>query len=232
LFGHERGAFTGAGERRIGRIEHANGGTLLLDEIESMPIDLQVKLLRVLEERSVTRLGSNKAQPIDVRFIAATKSDLKALSETGKFRADLFYRLNVVAIRIAPLRERREDIGAIFLHLAREAAVKYRRDVPEAPAAMLQRLARQDWPGNVREVRNAADRFVLGLDAGPSDGPSGDPPANGPRATIPLAVQVAEFESAAIAAALARHGQRIRPVYEELGISRKTLYEKMRRYGL
>jgi two-component system C4-dicarboxylate transport response regulator DctD len=232
LFGHERGAFTGAGERRIGRIEHANGGTLLLDEIESMPIDLQVKLLRVLEERAVTRLGSNKPQPIDVRFIAATKSDLKALSETGKFRADLFYRLNVIAIRIAPLRERREDVGAIFLHLAREAAVKYRRDVPDVPAAMLQHLAQHDWPGNVRELRNAADRFVLGLGAGLATGSGGDTPANGTRATIPLAEQVAEFERAAIAAALARHGQRIRPVYEELGISRKTLYEKMRRYGL
>jgi len=229
LFGHERGAFTGAGERRIGRIEHASGGTLLLDEIESMPLDLQVKLLRVFEERAVTRLGSNTPLAIDVRFIAATKADLKALSEAGKFRPDLYYRLNVVHIRIPPLRDHREDIGAVFFHLAREAAGKYRREMPELPAALLQRLQQRDWPGNIRELRNAADRFVLGLWPGFDDDAN---LPNGAGAGMGLAEQVSEFERSAISSALARHGQRIKPVYEELGISRKTLYEKMRRYGL
>ncbi|MCB1958741.1 MAG: sigma-54-dependent Fis family transcriptional regulator, partial [Rhodocyclaceae bacterium] len=121
LFGHEAGAFTGASRQRVGKLEHANGGTVFLDEIESMPLDLQAKLLRAIEDRAIERLGSNKSIPLDVRFVAATKSDLGEEAKAGRFRADLFYRLNVLSLAIQPLRERREDVPLLFEHLARQA---------------------------------------------------------------------------------------------------------------
>jgi two-component system C4-dicarboxylate transport response regulator DctD len=228
LFGHEKGAFTGASGQRIGKLEHANGGTVLLDEIESMPLELQVKLLRALEAKQIERLGSNCVIDIDVRFIAASKADLKAESEAGRFRADLFYRLNVVSIAIPPLRSHAEDIPDLFFQLAREARARYRREIPEITPELLARLKAHDWPGNVRELRNVADRFVIGL------GTEFEPPAakagNGHDATLPD--RMAAYEKSVIAAALSRNEGRIKPVYEELGISRKSLYEKMKRYGL
>ena len=227
LFGHEKGSFTGAHDRRIGKLEHADGGTILLDEIESMPLDLQVKLLRVLEDRTIERLGSNKPIRIDVRFIAATKADLRTESAEGRFRPDLFYRLNVLAINLPALREHPEDIPAIFFQLAREARARYRREIPDIPPALEAQLRNHDWPGNVRELRNAADRFVIGMWSGPSQAPR---PQGGAAAT--LADQLFEFERGAIAIALERHGGRLKPVYEELGISRKALYDKMKRFGM
>ncbi|HAC26512.1 MAG TPA: DNA-binding response regulator, partial [Marinobacter hydrocarbonoclasticus] len=128
LFGHEAGAFTGADKRRVGKIEHAHRGTLFLDELESMPMPLQIKLLRVLEEQRVERLGSNQVVDVDVRIIAATKSDLKELSDKGEFRSDLYYRLNVVKVDIPPLRERKEDIPKLFHHFALIAAARYDRE--------------------------------------------------------------------------------------------------------
>ncbi|MEZ5799574.1 MAG: sigma 54-interacting transcriptional regulator [Nitratireductor sp.] len=157
LFGHEKGAFTGATERRIGKIEHAQGGTVLLDEIRSMPLELQVKLLRVIEAKAIERLGSNKLMPVDVRFIAASKADLEKESAAGRFRADLYYRLNVVSVSIPPLREHAEDIPDIFFHLAREARARYRRDIPDITPRIVAELKANPWPGNVRELRNAAD---------------------------------------------------------------------------
>ena len=130
LFGHEQGAFTGASRQRIGKLEHADGGTVFLDEIESMPLELQVKLLRVIENRTIERLGSNKTIELDVRFVAATKVDLEKESAAGRFRRDLYYRLNVVSLDIPPLRDRREDIPLLFHHLAREARARYRREIP------------------------------------------------------------------------------------------------------
>jgi two-component system C4-dicarboxylate transport response regulator DctD len=228
LFGHEKGAFTGASSQRIGKLQHADGGTVLLDEIESMPLDLQVKLLRALEAKQIERLGSNRIIDIDVRFIAATKADLKAESEAGRFRADLFYRLNVVSIAIPPLRAHAEDIPDLFFQLAREARARYRREIPEITTELLERLKAHDWPGNVRELRNVADRFVIGLG---TDFGSPPAPARGNGRVAPLSDSMAAYEKTVIAGALARHGGRIRPVYEELGISRKTLYEKMKRHG-
>jgi two-component system C4-dicarboxylate transport response regulator DctD len=224
LFGHEAGAFPGALRPRYGKFEHARGGTLLLDEIGSIPADIQAKLLRVLEERVVVRLGSNEPIPLDVRFIATNKAELADEVAAGRFRADLFYRLNVVTLRIPPLAERREDVALLFLQLVREAAGRYRRDFIEPPPHVVAGYAQHDWPGNVRELRNAADRYVLGLESGDGDAGGGD--ATG------LADRVAGFERAVIAAALRRHGGSLKPVYEELGISRKTLYEKMQRYRL
>ncbi|HJV62876.1 MAG TPA: sigma-54 dependent transcriptional regulator, partial [Albitalea sp.] len=224
LFGHESGAFTSAAKRRIGKIEHAQGGTLLLDEIESMPLPFQVKLLRVLQERKLERLGSNEEIPIDVRVIAATKVDLAQFSAQGRFRSDLYYRLNVAVLALPPLRERREDIPALFEHFVFEAAARHGREPIAADAPRMRELMSHDWPGNVRELRNVAERFVLGL-AGSLAGP-----ASVPALTLPQ--QVEQVEKALIEQALRQHRGRPTAVCEVLGIGRKTLYDKIARHGL
>ncbi|WP_199259689.1 sigma-54-dependent transcriptional regulator [Paracoccus binzhouensis] len=223
LFGHEAGAFPGALRPRYGKFEHARGGTVLLDEIGSMPLELQAKLLRVLQERVITRLGSNDPVPLDVRFIAVSKVELADLVARGAFREDLYWRLNVAVLHVPPLSARREDIPLLFLQLLRESAARHNIPEREAPPAFLSGLAAREWPGNVRELRNLAERFVLGLEGGAEIGP-----AQGAR----LADRVAAFERSLIAGAIAAHGGRLRAVYETLGISRKTLYEKMQKYGL
>ncbi|OHV84857.1 sigma-54 dependent transcriptional regulator [Rhizobium sp. LCM 4573] len=227
LFGHEAGAFPGALRPRYGKFEHGRGGTILLDEIGSMPVDLQAKFLRVLQERVITRLGSNETVPLDVRFIATSKVDLEAEVAAGRFRADLFYRLNVATIHVPSLAQRRPDIPLLFLQLLREAAARYGREDADVPPELISSIAQRDWPGNVRELRNAADRFVLGLDSAPGE-PGGPSRPDAGR----LADKVAAFERNIIAGAIAAHGGALRPVYESLGISRKTLYEKMQKYGL
>ncbi|MFJ5369359.1 sigma-54-dependent transcriptional regulator [Bosea sp. CER48] len=230
LFGHEAGAFTGARERRIGKIEHASGGTLFLDEIESMPLATQVRLLRAVQERRIERLGSNREIAVDIRIVAATKTDLAALAKAGGFREDLVYRLNVVTLRLPPLRDRREDIPPLFQHFLALAAARAGRSPPPLGRDLLQRLARQDWPGNVRELRNAAERSLLGMD---EDFDDVDTAAALPDAAgRTLEEQVALAEADAIGAALKRHGGRIGITASALGITRKTLYLKMRRYGL
>lgn len=222
LFGHEAGAFPGAMRPRFGRFEHARGGTILLDEIGSMPLDLQAKLLRVLQDRVITRLGSNDPVALDVRFIATSKVDLETACAAGAFRADLFYRLNVATLRLPPLADRREDIPVLFLHLLREGAARHGVEDRLPDPAVLSALAARDWPGNVRELRNAADRHVLGLDG----------PDAAPVQATRLAETVAQYERSVIAGAIAAHRGRLRAVYETLGISRKTLYEKMQKHGL
>jgi two-component system C4-dicarboxylate transport response regulator DctD len=225
LFGHEAGAFPGALRPRYGKFEHARGGTILLDEIGSMPFDLQAKFLRVLQERVITRLGSNELVPLDVRFIATSKADLEAEVAAGRFRADLFYRLNVATLHVPALANRLADIPILFLQLVREAAARYMRDDIDVSPELLAEIAARPWPGNVRELRNAADRLVLGLDPLPDESP---------QATVRqrLADKVAAYERGILASAISAHGGNLRPVYEQLGISRKTLYEKMQKYGL
>lgn len=232
LFGHEKGAFTGALDRRIGKFEHANHGTVFLDEIESMPLTLQVKLLRVLQERCVERLGANVPTPLDIRVVAATKIDLKAAAEAGEFREDLYYRLNVVTLPIPPLRERREDISLLFQHFAVVAANRSGLEAPPLNAGGVSTLMAHDWPGNVRELRNLAERYVLlgaahdyrlealldGVEPGPGD--------------MPLPQQVELFEKSLISQSLASHRGRIPAVCEHLGLPRKTLYDKLKKYGL
>lgn len=232
LFGHEKGAFTGAVERRIGKFEHANGGTVFLDEIESMPLALQVKLLRVLQERSIERLGANEPVALDIRVIAATKADLKAEAEEGRFREDLYYRLNVVTLPIPPLRERREDIPLLFQHFAVVAANRSGQEAPPVDATGISVLLAHDWPGNVRELRNLAERYVLlgaaydyrldalleGADPGPGD--------------LPLSQQVELFEKSLISQSLASHRGHIPAICEHLGLPRKTLYDKLKKYAL
>ena len=221
LFGHEPGAFTGAAKRQIGKIEHASQGTLFLDEIESLPLAMQVKLLRVLQERYIQRLGSNTPVPLDVRVIAASKEDLKDYSDQGKFRSDLYYRLNLIVLHIPPLRERREDIPLLFEHFMLDAAARYKRPCPVVPAAQMQQLMAQDWPGNVRELRNAADRFVLGLSACADAGP----PAS-------LADQVSGFERMLIEQALRAAGGNVAEACTALSLPKQTMYTKMQKYGL
>lgn len=225
LFGHEAGAFTGAQKLRVGKLEHANGGTVFLDEIESMPLDLQAKLLRAIEGRSIERLGSNRQVELDVRFVAATKADL---SNNPAFRTDLYYRLNVITLEIPALRARRDDIPLLFFHMAREARARYRREIPDISPRNEAELLAHDWPGNVRELRNVADRFVLGMWSGFGR----DPGAGLDAGSGNLSERIDAFERAVIMAEISRNGGTLKSTYESLGVSRKGLYEKMRRLGI
>ncbi|WEK06448.1 MAG: sigma-54 dependent transcriptional regulator [Candidatus Devosia phytovorans] len=224
LFGHEPGAFTGATARRIGRIEHSSGGTLFLDEIESMPLATQVKLLRVLEQRRISPLGTNKERDLDLRVIAASKLDLNQASRDGKFREDLYYRLNVVSVSIPPLRERRDDILLLFAHFLARAAKRFQVETPLVSPILRDFLVSHDWPGNVRELGHFAERFVLGLEV---DATGGQvlPPAS-------LPDRVAQAEAAILRETTERHDWNIAACLAELGIPRKTFYDKLKRHGI
>ena len=224
VFGHEAGAFTGAAKRRVGKLEHADGGTLFLDEIETMPMNLQVKLLRTLQERQFERLGSNDLLPMNARAIAATKADLLERSREQAFRSDLYYRLSVVPLEIPPLRERREDIPLLFGHFTLQAALRYDRPEPAVTPEHLQALMAHAWPGNVRELRNAAERFVLGVASVTS--------SEVPGAGRSLDEQVAQFEKHLIQEALTAAGGRTAVASEALKLPKKTLYDRMKRLGL
>ncbi len=227
LFGHEAGAFTGAVKRRIGKFEHADGGTLFLDEIESMPLELQVRLLRVLQERSIERLGSNRAIGLDLRVVAATKRDLHEACAAGAFREDLFYRLAVAPLRVPPLRERAEDLPLLFQNFLLRAAQRLRRDPPQVSSESSATLLAHSWPGNVRELQNAAERVALGmgLEAG---GPAQAMAGSGPG----LPERVEAFERSVIEQELARHGGNVTATCEALALPRKTLYDKIQKYRL
>ncbi|WP_437879423.1 sigma-54-dependent transcriptional regulator [Pseudomonas sp. LRF_L74] len=230
LFGHESGAFTGAQKRRIGKFEFANGGTLFLDEIESMSLDVQVKLLRLLQERMVERLGGNQLIPLDIRVIAATKENLRVAADQGRFRADLYYRLNVAPLRIPPLRERDGDILLLFQHHVDAAAQRHGLAPRELPAALRPQLLSYAWPGNVRELQNTAERFALGLDTGLDNAPVGDSVETSPG--MGLSEQVEAYERALISAEMAKSHNSLRSLAEALGIARKTLHDKLRKHGL
>ncbi|MBY5521120.1 sigma-54-dependent transcriptional regulator [Rhizobium leguminosarum] len=226
LFGHEAGAFTGAQKRRTGRIEHASGGTLFLDEIESMPAATQVKMLRVLEMREITPLGTNEVRPVDLRVVAAAKIDLGDPSVRGDFREDLYYRLNVVTISIPPLRERRDDIPLLFSHFAARAAERFRRDVPPLSPDMRRHLASHPWPGNVRELSHYAERVVLGVEGGGTAAVAPQPTD----ATLPERLE--RYEAEIIRDALSANDGDVRRTIEALGIPRKTFYDKLQRHGI
>jgi two-component system C4-dicarboxylate transport response regulator DctD len=227
IFGHEMGAFTGAVRGRVGKFEHAHLGTLFFDEIESMPMAVQVKLLRALQERSIERVGTNKPVPVDCRVIAASKDDLKALSDKRLFRADLYYRIGVAFIVLPPLRERREDIPLLFEHFMLLAARRYERTAPLLTSSQLAELMAYSWPGNVRELRNVADRLVLGVLGDRFD-------VTGTAARMPMALpdQIEQFERAVIADALQRHHGETAMAAKSLQIPKQTLYDKLRRLGL
>ncbi|MEX3015081.1 sigma-54-dependent transcriptional regulator [Gymnodinialimonas hymeniacidonis] len=222
LFGHAPGAFPGATRERYGKFEHARGGTLFLDQIDSLPLPVQGKLLTALQDRAITPLGSNEAVALDLRVIAASKHSLSDAVAAGTFRDDLFYRLNVVTVQMPTLAERREDIPGLYQILLSQASARHNRPVPVISPEALAEMAARDWPGNVRELRNAAERAILGLDGTASDAtPTGK-----------LADRMAAHERDLIAAALSAHGGSAKATYEALGISRKALYEKMQKHGL
>lgn len=223
LFGHEKGAFTGAGAARQGKLVFASGGTVFLDEIESMPLALQAKVLRVIQERVVEPLGSNRSIPIDVRFIAATKVDLKVESEAGRFRPDLYYRLATVDLALPPLRARREDIGLLFTVFAKRAAERFGLPVRAFSPVMLSDLQSRSWAGNVRELKAYAERTIIGLD-GLSE------MSGVARGTLPE--QVARFEAGLIAGALDDAQGSSAIAADILGVPRRTLNEKIARYNL
>lgn len=224
LFGYEAGAFSGATRPRFGKFEHARNGTIFFDDIENMPLDLQAKLLRVIQERAVTRLGSHEAIPLKARFIASSSIDLEQAANKNAFRKDLLYRLNVATLRLPPLSQRQEDITSLFVHLVHIVAVQMRADVNMPSDSYLSGLHAKEWPGNVRELRNAAERYVLGID--------GMDEARPDNAQKTLKDRVAEFERQTIAAELHAQKGNLKSVYEALGLSRKSLYEKMQKLGL
>ncbi len=231
LFGHEAGAFTGAQKRRIGKIEHANGGTLFLDELESMPMGMQVKLLRVLQERKLERLGSNTPIPVDVRVVAATKENLVDKARAGQFRLDLYYRLNVVTVDLPPLRRRTEDIAGLLEHFFALAAARFGRPAPQVDTALLERLAAYDWPGNVRELRNLADCIALGIST-PLLGATLQYASTALSEPRSLSESVEDYERKLIVDELKRNNGSLARSARALRVAKTTLNDKIRRYGI
>jgi two-component system NtrC family response regulator len=234
LFGYEKGAFTGAGRRKPGWFEMAQGGTLFLDEIGEMPPKTQVDLLRVLEQREVRRLGGEGVIALDVRLVAATHQDLEALVGEGRFREDLYYRLNVVPLRVPPLRERRDDIPLLVRHFLRQAQERHRKDAKQVSGEAMRVLCDHPWPGNVRQLRNCMERLVVTVEG--STVHAEDLPEEmrtAPRqGVVTLEQAVQEVEKAAILAALAESNQHRERAARLLDISVRTLHYKMNRYGL
>ncbi|MFQ5451281.1 MAG: sigma-54-dependent transcriptional regulator [Nitrospinaceae bacterium] len=236
LFGHEAGAFTGAQKRRIGKFEYANQGTLFLDEIESTPLPLQVKLLRVLQEREVERLGSNESIPLDIRVVAATKIDLERAGSEGLFRQDLFYRLNVIHLHLPPLRDRREDIPLLFQFFVAQACSRYQYPFPRWAPKFEVDLMSREWPGNIRELKNEAERFVLGTRLEPSNllqdpgGLATQSSYNGKGCALSGKVNL--YERTVIEKELIRQKGNIQKTCASLGVPRQTLYDKLTKHGL
>ena len=231
LFGRERGAFTDAITRQVGRFELANRSTIFLDEIGDLPQEVQVKLLRVLEDRQIERLGSPRSIPVDVRIIAATHRRLEERVADGSFRSDLFYRLNVFPIRLPPLRERTEDIPALVWHIVREFSEAFDKRIDSIPPATMAQLIQYPWPGNVRELRNVLERAMVG--------------ATGPQLTIPTpravsldvsrSAKLADVQKAHIRDVLESVGWRIRGAggaADRLGLRPTTLETRMMKLGL
>jgi DNA-binding NtrC family response regulator len=242
LFGYEKGAFTGASQRRIGRFEASAGGTLFLDEIGDLPLAVQAKLLRVLQERQIERLGSNRPIDVDVRFVSASLRSLEEEIAEGSFRKDLFFRINTVPIHLPPLRDRREDIPLLAQAFLREFSGERGKEIEDLSDDALEILDSHVWPGNVRELRNVIERAVVfcrgsritpeHLPPGLRDAPPPPPSLAPPRQAEPLRRAVERAEVEAIRAALTATEGRRNDAAEILGISRKTLWEKIKAYGI
>lgn len=235
LFGYEKGAFTGADQQRIGRFEYANKGSLFLDEIGSMPIALQVKVLRVLQERELLRVGSNEPHPLDIRLICATNKNLREECSAGRFREDLFYRINVVELNIPPLRDRGEDVLHLFDFFVGQAAESYRRPLVTLSSHDAALLLAHEWPGNVRELKNMAERFVLSslpMTQRLASMLSGFEQEVGGTQRTSLQELMRLHERALLDHALLRHQGDVQAVMDELGLPRRTLNEKMARHQL
>ncbi|WP_437188176.1 sigma-54-dependent transcriptional regulator [Planctomicrobium sp. SH668] len=244
LWGHEPGAFTGAATRRIGKFEFANGGTLFLDEVGEMPMETQIKLLRVLEDRKITRLGSNEERSINVRLVAATNAELKEMMEQGRFRSDLYYRLSVVTIYLPPLRDRREDIPLLLDHFLKEFCKRNGREVEGITRAARQVLMSFDWPGNIRQLRNVVEGMLaldtdgkLDLDDLPTElaaiaGRVSDGSGIGSGADVLVGRPLVEVEKFYIARALELTGGRREETAAMLDIGERTLYRKIKEFDL
>jgi DNA-binding NtrC family response regulator len=235
LFGHDKGAFTGAASARAGVVEHADGGTLFLDEIGEMPLDLQPKLLRVLENRELRRVGSNQRRSVDVRVVAATNRDLRAEVNAGRFRADLYYRLAVLRITIPPLRERPEDLPSLVDTILASLGASASEAAPLRTPELHARLARAAWPGNVRELRNWVERSLVFHDARNLE-EAGEPPpeSSGPELPFIAAREQAlrAWEKTYLEALLRDHGAKMSRAAEAAGIDRVYLYRLLKRHGL
>jgi two-component system response regulator HydG len=238
LFGHEKGSFTGADRRKEGKFYLAHRGTIFLDEVSEMSLTMQVKLLRVLQEREITRVGGETVVPVDVRVLVATNRDLEARIREEKFREDLYYRLNVIRLEIPPLRQRREDIPLLANHFLRHFNEKNRKEIKNFTPAAMDRLIRYEWPGNVRELMNAVERGVVLTRSDFLD--AGDIPMVGEEETIrqPSVAARAEgmslevVEKTAILQTLEAVGGNKSEAARRLGITRKTLHQKLKRYGV
>jgi two-component system, NtrC family, response regulator HydG len=231
LFGYEKGAFTGATQRHDGRFVQADGGTLFLDEIGEIPTHVQVKLLRVLQEGEVERLGGRTLK-VDLRLVAATNQDLRAAVREGRFREDLYYRLNVIAVPIPPLRDRRDDIPALGTHFLRKHAARYRKPIAGFDAAAMQMLLSHPWPGNIRELDHAIERAVL-----LAQGDQIRPADLGLRAGTSAAARLEDLpledvEKVLIQKALSRFEGNVSRAAQALGLSRSALYRRIASYGL
>jgi DNA-binding NtrC family response regulator len=236
LFGHEWGAFTGASTRREGKLEAAGEGTLFLDEIGDVPAKTQVDLLRVLQEREFSRVGGNEPIPLRARVIAATNRDLEAEVAAGRFREDLYYRLNVIGIRVPPLRERKEDVPLLTQHFVESIALELGREIPSVSEDAMDVLLAHDWPGNVRELENALERALVTAREGVLTAEhfsflEGARDLTSPW-NFPPDVTLREAEQRLIETTLERHRGNVKHTAEVLGIDRSTLYDKMARYGI
>jgi len=237
LFGHEKGAFTGADRRKEGKFRQASGGTILLDEVSEMSLAMQVKLLRVLQEREITRVGGEEVIPIDVRVITATNRDLVREIAAGRFREDLYYRLNVVTLQVPPLRERKEDIPLLAVHFLKEFAEKNRKEIKGFTPRALDRMLRYSWPGNVRELMNTVERGVVLSRSDYLDESDLSPillPKDTPEERIEPAGAGASLEvveKATILKTLEEAGGNKSEAARRLGITRRTLHQKLKKYG-
>jgi two-component system nitrogen regulation response regulator NtrX len=241
LFGHEKGAFTGATQSRRGRFEEANAGTLLLDEVADLSARAQTKLLRVLQENEITRVGGSRTIRVDVRVVAATNHDLQAAVAAGRFREDLYFRLAVIPLHVPALRERMDDLPLLVEHFLGDLARETGRRAPAFTTAGLQALARHDFPGNVRELKNLVERLVImnpGVRIGPEQVAAALPraltpaPAGEGSGPAPLADAVREFERRHIEGALAAEGGNMTRAAVRLGLERSHLYKKLRQLGM
>jgi DNA-binding NtrC family response regulator len=234
LFGHEKGAFTGAVERKKGKFEMAAGGTILLDEIGDIPAKLQADLLRVLQEKSFCRVGGGEEVRVDVRVVAATHKDLRRLVEERKFREDLYYRLNVIELRIPPLRERREDIPLLVMHFVERLSHEVGKDVRHVSDGAMRVLMDHDWPGNVRELENAIERAIVSsrTTALTEDDLAFLAGGSERCLKVPDNMTIEAMEKLMIRATLRRTGGNVKEAAASLGIDRSTLYEKLKRFGV
>jgi len=239
LFGHEKGAFTGAHARRLGRFELAHGGTIFLDEIGSLRLDLQTKLLRALQEREIERLGGSRTLPIDVRVLAATNVNLRQAVRDRAFREDLYYRLNVVPVHVPPLRERREDVPRLVEHFVRKFARESRRDVRGVSVGALDALRRYDWPGNVRELENVIHRAVVlatgpvvHLQDVPLDVAMPETVSLRARDALPLREALDEFERQYVLRTLEGTQWNVSRTARQLGVHRNTVLAKLATWGV